>query len=159
MKRNEYVSQPTAAAIDTAIAHSLSFESEHMGHPTPVQAIRDKVDGVLGRRGSFERGFVQAAGMIVAGLLLGRIVTDNSPLLGALVPLAVLGSIVTYKVFRGVSPAKPWLASKPRQIALGIACSPALTWLTHGSFDRSERATVWTAWSAALVGVLALLAA
>lgn len=159
MRRNEYIPHPTAAAIDTAMARALSFESEHVGPPTPARPIRERVDGVLGQSGSFERGFVQAAGLIVAGLLLGRIVTDNTALLGALVPIAALGSIVTHKVIRGVSPAKHWLATKPRQIVLGIACSPALTWFTRGSFNRSERATLWTAWAAALVGVVALLAA
>ena len=159
MRRNEYVAQPTAAAIDTAMARALSLESEHGGEPTQPQSIRDKVSGVLGQSESFERGFVQAAGLIVAGLQLGRVVTGKTALLGANVTQAMLTSIVTYKVIRGITPARQWLSSKSRQIALGIACGPVLTWFTRGSFDRSERATVWTAWSAALVGVLALFVA
>lgn len=159
MRRNEYVPQPTAAAIDTAMARALSFDPEHADEPTPSQSIRGKVGEVLGQSGSFERGFVQTAGIIVAGLLLGRIVTGNTALLGAVVPLALLASFVTYKALRGITPARQWLATKPRQIVLGIACSPALTWLTRGSFNRSERATVWTAWSAALIGVAALFIA
>ena len=159
MRRNEYVAQPTAAAIDAAMARALSFEPEQGETPIPSPSIRDKAASVLGQSGSFERGFVQAAGVIVAGLLLGRMVTGNTALLGAVVPLMLLASMVTYKVIRGITPTRRWLSTRPRQIALGIACSPALTWLARGSFDRSERATVWTAWSAALVGAAALFAA
>ncbi|MCC6908789.1 MAG: hypothetical protein IT430_12665 [Phycisphaerales bacterium] len=157
MRRREYVPQPTAAAIDTAMAKALSFESEPVP-PTGSAGVRGRVADVVGEAGSFERGFVQTAGLIVGGLLLGRLVTDNTALLGAMVPLALLASFITHKAVRGLQPTKQWLGSRPRQIALGVACSPALTWLSRGSFSRSERATAWTAWAAALVGILALLA-
>lgn len=156
MKRNEYVAQPTAAAIDTAMARALSFEGEH--EPAGPASVGQKVSEVLGERGSFERGFVQAAAVIVGGLLLGRLLTDNTALLSAVVPLALLASFTAHKVLRGLAPSRQWLASKPRQIALGLACSPALTWLTGQSFSRSERATVWTAWAATFIGLFALTA-
>lgn len=160
MKQNEYVAQPTAAAIDTAMARALSFESEsHEPRAATGRAsLADRVREVLGQSGSFERGFVQAAGLLVGGLLLGRLVTDNAALLSAIVPLTLLASLVTHKVLRGIEPARQWLATRPRQIALGIACSPALTWLSRGSFSRSERATLWTAWTASLIGLVALTA-
>ncbi len=160
MQQHEYVAQPTAAAIDTAMARALSFESEshdstdRPGGPSFAARVRD----ALGQSGSFERGFVQAAGLLVGGLLLGRLVTENTALLSAIVPVALLASLVTHKVLRGIEPARHWLATRPRQIALGIACSPALTWLSRGSFSRSERATLWTAWTASLIGVAALAA-
>gem|GEM_PF-5695000 len=159
MRRNEYIAQPTAAAIDTAMARALSFESEHTNESTVPNSATSKVSNLLGESGSFERGFVQTAAIIVAGLLIGRILTPNTAILGAIVPLSLLASFVTHKVVRGIQPTRHWLATKPRQIALGLACSPALTWLSSGSFNRSERATVWTAWSAAAIGVLALMAA
>ncbi len=158
MRRKEYVPQPTAAAIDTAMAKALSFESESSVQPSPPAGVRGRLTDLVGDAGSFERGFVQTAGMIIGGLLLGRLFTDNAALLGAMVPLALLASFITHKALRGLQPTKQWLATRPRQIALGVACSPALTWLSQGSFTRSEKATVWTAWSAALVGMLALFA-
>ncbi len=158
MRRNEYIAQPTAAAIDTAMARALSFESEHTDEPAPSNSVTSKVSNLLGESGSFERGFVQTAAIIVAGLLVGRIVTPSTAILGAVVPLALLASFVTHKVIRGLQPSRQWLASKPRQIALGLACSPALTWFSRGSFNRSERATVWTAWAATAIGLLALMA-
>lgn len=158
MRHKEYVPQPTAAAIDTAMAKALSFESESSEAPARA-SMKARVSELMGDRGSFERGFVQTAGLIVAGLLLGRLFTDNTALLSAMVPLALLASFVTHKAVRGLETTRQWLATKPRQIALGVTCGPALTWLSRGSFSRSERATVWTAWAAALLGIVALFAA
>jgi len=168
MKRNEYVAHPTAAAIDTAMARALSFESEQVEEQTEeaaksaIASITGKVSGkvkeLLGQSGSFERGFVQAAGLIVVGLLVGRAVTENTALLSAVVPLSLLASLVTHKAIRGIAPTREWLATRPRQIVLGLACSPALTWFSRDSFNRSEKATLWTAWAAALIGLLALTA-
>ncbi len=160
MKRDEYIAQPTAAAIDTAMARALSFESEHP-ESTPEYSstsLMDKARALLGQSGSFERGFVQTAGLIVLGLLLGRLFTPSGALLGAVVPLAVLAALTTHRVIRGIAPVKPWLAQRRRQIALGIACSPALTRFAPGSFSRSDRASLWTAWGASLIGLVALAA-
>lgn len=160
MKRNEYIAQPTAAAIDTAMARALSFESDQPGSApeAATASLTNKARTLLGQSGSFERGFVQTAGLIVLGLLLGRVFTPSAALLGTVVPLAVLAALTTHKVIRGIAPVKPWLAQRRRQIALGIACSPALTRFAPGSFSRSERASLWTAWGASLIGLAALAA-
>lgn len=152
---------PTAAAIDGAISRALEFNSGHKDAEDRSADSRgsetdNAVEEVFGKRGSYERGFVLSAGIIVALLLIGRALLGPTPMLGILVPAIVLSGAIGNCFRRKTLPSDNRRASTLGKCwTMGILCGPLLAILARHSLSRTESAALATSWLATAIGTLA----
>ncbi|MBL1216553.1 MAG: hypothetical protein D8M59_03570 [Planctomycetes bacterium] len=121
----------------------------------------------VGGAGSYERGFVAAAVVLVIMLGAARLILGSTPVVGALVPMLALTGVLAYRLRRmsfqsarlpsDEQPAPKrwgkWINTRWKAAMLGIVCAPLLTHvLKPMSPAKSHRAFIWTCWLAFLVG-------
>jgi hypothetical protein len=126
---------------------------------SPSQSKGAGIDEFIGKAGSYERGFVFTASVIVTGLLLSRAIFGSSSAMGIVVPLLVLGSLYIPRIRRGLETRHPKINTRPRIVATALLLPPYLFRIATEAFSRTEKAAILTSWVATLIGSTALLLA
>lgn len=160
MQAAEYISQPTSAAIDSALARAMSGESsetETQSASSEEPAVASRLDDFVGRAGSYERGFVFTAGLIVAGLLAGRLLLGPTTILSVGIPLVILAGLVTPRIVRGLPIRHPRINTRGRILATALAFPPYLFRIANDSFSRTEKSAIVTSWAASIIGLAAVM--
>lgn len=124
----------------------------------------------IGGAGSYERGFVSAAVVLVVLLGTARLILGSTPVVGAVVPMLLLACILAYRLRHtrfGATPGADgeavdaqfsgrigrFIDTRWKAAILGIVCAPALMHFVRTmSPAKSQRAFIWTCWLAFLVG-------
>jgi len=159
-------SHPTQVAIDSAIKRAISTGSVNRAVEPEVVEVTPVVESTFarnlntffGRAGSFERGFILTASLLLGLLSLVRIFFGSQPWIGVMVPMGILSMTLAYSLtWAGdglVNRSSRLMNTRLKTILLGIVCAPLLSWFSRKKLSHAQIAILSTSWVAMMIGTI-----
>lgn len=155
---NPLTSPPTAAAIEVAIAKAWDRSNGDVPRTAEAGDRSDSLDELIGREGSYERGFLLGIALLAVTALTARVAVGWTAVLAVGVPLAVLFILLSHQSRRFRVDGQTDRVRAAQFVISGLLCAPMHLVNFQDVLTRAEKALLCTTWGAVVIGMIVCIA-